>query len=102
MKGFVFAHQAQHSFHQFVSTQIAQFTQRDSASQMRITIRVASGAAQRTLSGDLDRKHGDSTHENPAPCREDLTRSKARVWQSSAHTAFDALAERQAAFIFWI
>ena len=43
VQGLVLAHQPQNAFHQLIPAQVAQFTQRDSAAQMRVAVGITSG-----------------------------------------------------------
>ena len=93
-------HQAQNAFHQLIPAQVVQLTQRNSATQVGITVRVTSGTAKWTFPGDFNRKHGDPAGQDSPPGGQNFTWPKARIRDGRFHSAFDARRERPAAFIF--
>ncbi len=57
----------QHSVDQLLSLAVAKAAQRDAAAQVPVLVGVASGAPQRALPGDFDRKGRPLSLQNPAP-----------------------------------
>jgi DNA-binding MurR/RpiR family transcriptional regulator len=61
-------HNLQHAINQFLPLAIAKAAERDAAAaEMPVFVGVASGATERALPRDFDRKGGPFAVQNPAP-----------------------------------
>src|SRR4029077_9668976 len=79
MNGLVVPHESQHTFDERVSAQVMQFAKGDFASQVRLTIGIASGAGERALTSDLDRQHGYPATQDTPPSGKQLARGQTRI-----------------------
>jgi hypothetical protein len=61
------SHQSEHAINERIVAKIAQFPQRNFASEMRFAIRVAARARKRALARNLDGKHRNISGKNSAP-----------------------------------